>query len=188
MRFIFLALTLLFLLGCVNQQTSQNIPIQQNKSVIINNTISINQPNSANYSANSSETSPNNLTMQNQSSQSTNNTNISSANQTIISVGESIPIPQNDSKPKPKTGLIFGDGQYSILLDDIAVNPDTNNACGIFSISYTENQSEITKLLICPGVSDYWRSPANHTYRIFVQKVVPGYSKESNWAEVSIFG
>ncbi|MBI5227208.1 hypothetical protein HY988_01350 [Candidatus Micrarchaeota archaeon] len=194
MRFIIILLISILLFGCTSQQT--NSP-QQNNNLSINTTISANvsanQSNSAPDSTSSEVVSSGNLTMPNPSSEGSNQTDsISMGNDNIISVGESKPIqPENGTSnktSKPKSGLVFGDGPYLLFLDDISTNSDTNSACGIFSISYAENQSEITRLLICPGVSDYWRSPDGHTYRIFVEKVVPGYTKESNWAQISIFG
>jgi len=87
---------------------------------------------------------------------------------------------------KPE-GLEFANGSYVLVLDDVSVT-SSQEPCGIFSIRYQENGSLITNFMTCPPDSKYWRSPEGRTYRIRVEKVAAGYTKETKWASVTIFG
>lgn len=77
---------------------------------------------------------------------------------------------------------------YLLVLDDVSYPTTSAEPCGIFSIVYAENQSIADRLIICPGDSKNWISPEGHGYRILVKEVAAGYTKESMWADVIIFG
>jgi len=88
------------------------------------------------------------------------------------------------------SGIFFGNNEFVLVLDDVSVAGNSVSSCGIFSIRYSENASIVpgSNFLGCPPDSHYWRSPENETFRIRVEKVAAGYTKESRWAQVSIFG
>ncbi len=87
----------------------------------------------------------------------------------------------------PPPGLNFPESNYTLVLDDVSLIPDSQGPCGIFSIR-DANGSIIDKMLICPPESQDWVAPDGHLYRIRVEKVAAGYSTQENWAQVSIFG
>ncbi len=84
-------------------------------------------------------------------------------------------------------GLPFPDSNYSLFLDDVSLVPTSSGPCGIFSIR-DQSQSILDKMLICPPESADWTSPEGHLYRIRVDEVAAGYTMQTNWAEVEIFG
>jgi hypothetical protein len=84
-------------------------------------------------------------------------------------------------------GTLFGDGKYLLVLEDVVL-PRYDATCGAFSVQYAENSSELTKLLICEGKSQYWVSPDGYEYRIKVVAVAAGYSANARWADVRIYG
>lgn len=77
---------------------------------------------------------------------------------------------------------------YLLVLDDVSYPTTSAEPCGIFSIVHAENQSIADRLIICPGDSKTWVGPDGHGYRILVKEVAAGYTKESMWADVIIFG
>ncbi|MEW6035653.1 MAG: hypothetical protein AB1529_03500 [Candidatus Micrarchaeota archaeon] len=89
-------------------------------------------------------------------------------------------------QPPPEEGIAFGNGRYELFLDDISVVPVSDRPCGIFSIRHA-NGTLIEKTFICPGDSETFDAPEG-TYRIFVQDVAAGYTKEARWAKVIIYG
>ncbi len=93
-------------------------------------------------------------------------------------------VPENTTNKTAPEGLKFG--QYSLVLDDVVL-PAYDATCGAFSV-IGRNGSTIDKLLICEKKSKNWVSPEGHAYRIFVVKVVGGYSFNAAWADVRIYG
>lgn len=90
--------------------------------------------------------------------------------------------------PQNPKGLLFGDGKYLLVLDDVSVIPSSEEPCGIFSIRNATDYSVYEKMLICPPESESWTSPENHIYRIKVLKVAAGYSGGGSWVDVIIYG
>lgn len=85
-------------------------------------------------------------------------------------------------------GILFANGSYLLILDDVSYPTASLEPCGIFSIAHAGNLSIAERLIICPGDSKSWVSPEGRIYRILVKKVAAGYTKESIWADVMIFG
>ena len=94
----------------------------------------------------------------------------------------------NETEPEELEGLLFGNGAFKLVLDDVSVVPVSEDPCGIFSVRKASDDSIYEKMLICPGDSQTWTSPDDHVYRIKVIKVAAGYSKGGNWVEVIIYG
>ncbi len=84
------------------------------------------------------------------------------------------------------SGIVFGGGQYVLVLDDISVAG--TQPCALLSVYYASNASQITKLDVCQGESQNWISPEGRIFRIVVLKTAPGYSENALWAQVEIFG
>lgn len=97
----------------------------------------------------------------------------------------------NSTAPANETtkpaGLPFPGSNYSLFLDDVSLVPTSSEPCGIFSIR-DASSSILDKLLICPPESQDWTSPEGHLYRIRVDEVAAGYTMQTNWAKVEIFG
>ncbi len=133
---------------------------------------------------------PGALAGQNNTTASANNTNVSapppanSTNNTVPSPGADNTSSANQTVP---AGLQFPESNYTLVLDDVSLVPNSQSPCGIFSIR-DANNSILDKMLICPPDSEYWTAPDGHLYRIRVEQVAAGYSTEQNWAQVSIFG
>jgi hypothetical protein len=93
-------------------------------------------------------------------------------------------VPGNLSNETLPEGIAFGG--YRLVLDDVVL-PAYDSTCGAFSV-VANNGSTLDKLLICEKKSKNWVSPQGHSYRIFVVKVVGGYSHQAAWADVRIYG
>jgi hypothetical protein len=175
MRPAFFAIIVL-LFGCVsppaqNQtapgQNGSAIPAPQAEEEIIGN---LTEPPPAPSPANlTNETLPANETL-----------NGTAGNETAQSPGE--------PPPERPEGLLFAEGKYLLVLDDVSVIPSSEEPCGIFSIRNATDYSVYEKMLICPPDSQTWTSPDNHIFRIKVIKVAAGYSGGGNWVEVIIYG
>ncbi len=85
-------------------------------------------------------------------------------------------------------GVPFAEGSYLLVLDDVFYPTTSAEPCGIFSIMDAENLSIADRLIICPGDSKSWVTPEGRAYRILVREVAAGYTKETKWADVIIFG
>jgi len=161
MRSAWLAFALLLAVGCV--QHAQPEAPSPNEA-----------PNQSQPLAAGNITPPLNVTVANASINVTvtnASMNATSANATDQTAPEAV-----------QKGLPFGN--YSLVLDDVSVTPET---CGIFSI-YAKNGTVLRQFVSCPVESVFWLSPEGHLYRIRVEKVAAGYTKEEKWAQVSIFG
>lgn len=170
MRLVILALLLVLMLGC-----TQTVQPPAN-STIPNNTI----------------VPPANISVPNRTNVSTNESNITS-NQTM-----NITVPSNQSENNTVTnqtmnmtvnstlqGMIFDDGQYSLVLDDVSLMQ--TKPCGIFSIR-NMNDSIVDEFVICPTQSQIWIDPNGHKFRIRADDIAAGYTKQTMWANVEIFG
>ena len=110
--------------------------------------------------------------------------NITTVNKTINETNVTEPeLPEQEMEGIPLAG-----GGYLLVLDDVSYPTTSAEPCGIFSIVHAENQSIADRLIICPGDSKSWISPEGHGYRIVVKEVAAGYTKETMWADVIIFG
>lgn len=85
-------------------------------------------------------------------------------------------------------GIPFANGSYILVLDDVSYPKGSGDSCGIFSIRYASDKSILDREIICPGDSQYWKSPEDDLYRIVVGDVAAGYTKDIKWAEVIIYG
>lgn len=141
--------------SCINKQCKK-VPITANISV------NITVPE-ANITAN--------LTMPNITINET-------TNETANVTGNGIPKTEN------LTGILFGDGAYLLVLEDISVS----DSCALMSVNFAANQSEITKLKGCPGKDVNWVSSEGRIFRIKVIKTAAGYTYAEKWASVIIFG
>lgn len=83
--------------------------------------------------------------------------------------------------------LVFGKGDYRIILVDISLAIGDNLQCGMFTVLYTDDNEEIKKLIICPEQEYLWVSPKTDEYRIKVINTAAGYTKNSRWASVIIY-
>ena len=168
MRLTILAVLLVLMLGCTQQP--QNVTNQTVQQPVNTTDIPAN--------ANPFIISVPNTTIVNQTA--ANSTNISASNQTANITAS------NESTTANSTplGLVFGDGKYSIVLDDVSLTG--NVPCGIFSIR--ENNSIIDKMVICQSESQIWVGPDGHRFRIRADKVAAGYTGQAMWAQVEIFG
>lgn len=82
------------------------------------------------------------------------------------------------------TGILFGNGTYLLVLEDISTVDD----CALMAVHFAANQSEITKLKGCPGQDVNWASPEGRIFRIKVIKTAAGYAYAGKWAQVVIYG
>ena len=113
------------------------------------------------------------------------------ANITIITVNETINesnVTEPELPEQEIEGIPFANGSYLLVLDDVSYPTTSEDACGIFSIMYAGNLSVADRLIICPGDSKSWVSPEGRIYRILVKEVAAGYTKDTQWADVIIFG
>lgn len=86
---------------------------------------------------------------------------------------------------RESTGLKFSN--YVLVLDDVIQQGPTDCA----SISIYANSPEATLLhkgILCPGKDYYWVSPDQHRFRILMTSVAGGYSGNSIWANVIVYG
>lgn len=102
----------------------------------------------------------------------------------LLEEGNISGIPEGLSNEPPTEGVEFGG--YLLVLDDVVL-PAYDSTCGAFSV-VAGNGTALDKLLICEKKSKNWVSPEGHSYRIFVVKVVGGYSHQAAWADVRIYG
>lgn len=162
---------------------SGTITINQTANITGNNQTT-NQPTNQtpNVSSNTTNTNAINQTITNQTlvnqTTSTNQTLNQTTNQTI---------PYAPSEPE---GLIFSYGEYSLVLDDVAVVTSDERPCGIFSIHDLRGEKEtvIDQMVLCPGETKYWLSPGGDRFRIVIIEVAAGYTKETQWAKAIIYG
>jgi hypothetical protein len=93
----------------------------------------------------------------------------------------------NETEPERPEGILFAEGNYLLVLEDVVL-PRHDARCGAFSIRDAGNFSEMDKLLVCEGSSKTWTSPEGRQFRLLVVEVAAGYTKQTKWAEVIIFG
>lgn len=113
------------------------------------------------------------------------------ANITTVKINETINETNATEAELPEQemeGIPFANGNYLLVLDDVSYPTTSAEPCGIFSIAHAGNLSVAERLIICPGDSKSWVSPDGHGYRILVKEVAAGYTKETMWADVIIFG
>ncbi len=170
MRLVILAVLLVLMLGCA----------QQNPAVI-NQTV---QPpaNISNTTPPSNNTvPPANTSVPNISISNTTSNITAPPNQTIAVPNQTMNMTANSTRQ----GLVFDDGKYSLVLDDVSLMQA--KPCGIFSIR-NMNGSIMDGMVICPTQSQTWIAPDGHEFRIRADDVAAGYSKQAMWANVEIFG
>jgi len=111
------------------------------------------------------------------------------ANETVpanITIPENVTIENETAKNQTRnlSGILFGDSAYLLVLEDISI-PDY---CALMSVDFAANQSQITKIKVCPGEEQNWISPEGRVFRIKVTKTAAGYTKSERWAQVIIYG
>ncbi len=79
--------------------------------------------------------------------------------------------------------LVFGDGMYALDLLDVTIDAE----CAVFEFIYADGTA-IDKAIICEGEDRYWVSPEGHRFRVKVLQVALGYSTNTSWANVIIYG
>jgi len=153
--------------------------------------ITMNSSTTINQSANSSNNMKTSNVQQNITGQivvSTTQQNNSQQNTTTqkgkINESESY---INLSGGKYANNLTFGNGEYLLILEDIAIGTGNEIDCGLFRIIYSSDLQEIKRLIICSAQETLWISPKGDSYRIKVVNVAAGYSKNSRWASVIIY-
>jgi hypothetical protein len=196
MRFVFFAIVLL-LSGCVfqgqpnasvaSQPPSQN-PAQEPAAVVSGNITEIAEPAPPPAAppaeeANGSAVPP----------AATNESPSQSPEQAPAPENTTAPFPQENGSAQPASpaeapGLEFGNGSYRIVLEDLSVIPASEEPCGIFSIRSAGSGDVLEKIFICPGDSQQWVGPDNHSFRILVVETAAGYTKEARWARVIVYG
>jgi hypothetical protein len=190
MRFMLaLAVVAMFLViaGCVSGAP-------QTKTPAMNTTV---PTNLSTQSGTASENTTANLTLLNATganvTTSGNATANLSTNSTVQNASSNLTMPANATNPSMEsnvtrnaTGTVFGDGQYSLFVDDLSTA--TGQVCALLSVHYASNDSVITKLDVCPGESENWVDPGGRVFRIVVLKTAAGYSGSTGWAQVEIFG
>ncbi len=177
MRLTVLALLLVLMLGCTQQNPIINQTVQNQTVQPIANTTNI--PANANPFVISVPIT----------NQTVNATNASVSNQTNITASNITISNQTSNQTMNVTanpqGLVFDDGQYSLVLDDVSLVQTV--PCGIFSVRDT-NDSIVDRFVICPTQSQIWVAPDGHKFRIRADDVAAGYEKQAMWAQVEIFG
>ncbi len=187
MRLLVLAVIALMLSGCLQQPEpappgNATTPQPQPAPPPANATPPAQNQTSGNISqAPLPQPIPANITPNQTGNQSQGNQNGSATNQTFNQTTN------YTSASNAPEGLPFPDSNYSLFLDDVSLVPTSSEPCGIFSIR-DRNQSILDKMLICPPESADWTSPEGHLYRIRVDEVAAGYTMQTNWAKVEIFG
>ena len=87
------------------------------------------------------------------------------------------------------SGLIFGNGQYTLLLNDIAIDESASGgACALIEIVETETLNSLQKSRLCKGTDYTWVSPDARRVKFRLLDIAPGYSQEAKWANIIIFG
>ena len=94
---------------------------------------------------------------------------------------------KNKTEEKNETLLFFGQGKYALRLVDVTERGPDKEACAAVEFLYA-NKTLIDQGQICPGQDYYWTAPDGHKFRMVVTEVVAGYTKETVWAKVLIFG
>jgi len=112
-----------------------------------------------------------------------------SANISLQNISANITIPSNLSIANETftpnlSGLLFGNGSYQLVLEDIS----SIDYCALLSVVFHSNQSEITKLKACPTQDVNWISPEGRVFRIKVVKTAAGYTGNESWADIRIYG
>ncbi|MFA5930301.1 MAG: hypothetical protein WC861_05445 [Candidatus Micrarchaeia archaeon] len=83
-------------------------------------------------------------------------------------------------------GLKFGN--YTLVVEDLSLAGGAGRvSCAIIGI-YGNGGSRLAELQGCPGQDSYWVAPDRHMWRIVVYQTAPGYTHNSAWAEVAVFG
>ncbi len=190
MRLLVLAVIALMLSGCLQQAAPpQNATPPQPQPIppSVNTTPPVQNQTSGNISQ-APPPLPPNITLNQTGNQSQGNRsgNATTSNQTSNQT-TNYTSTSNTTVPAKPAGLPFPDSSYSLFLDDVSLVPTSSEPCGIFSIR-DSNNSIMDKLLICPPESADWTSPEGHLYRIRVDEVAAGYTMQTNWAKVEIFG
>ncbi|MBS3068013.1 hypothetical protein J4450_04885 [Candidatus Micrarchaeota archaeon] len=95
---------------------------------------------------------------------------------------------EQKKKERPP-GLLFEDGKYILVLNDIALDQTVPaGACALIEIVKIESEASLQKGKICKG-SDYsWVSPEGKQFKIRLLDIAPGYSGGAKWANFLIFG
>lgn len=184
MRIVLIPLTMLLLLGCI-QQPPENPAPAPNATVPAQNQTPHPRQNETgvqNTPQTGSVINESNITARNAGTVGVSNlSNGTLSNATLPNVtGPSAP--ENATAQRP----VLPFGNYSLALDDVSIIPSSSGPCGIFSIS-AGNGSVMDRFMVCPRQSRTWIAPDGHAYRIFVKKVAAGYGGVE-WADVTIFG
>ncbi len=191
MRFMLalaIAAMLLAITGCVSPGA---------EAPAVNSTVPANlSPQTTNPNSTAPENMTANLTVQsnatNASGNPTANLTVPTNAGAVQNVSSNVTVPANATSPvesnatRNASGTVFGDGEYSIYVDDLSTA--TGQVCALLSVHYASNDSIITKLEICPGESENWVDPGGRVFRIVVLKTAAGYSGSTGWAQVEIFG
>lgn len=171
MKKLFILLFFSFLLlGCASKDAANN------QNISVNQTI---QSNSTN------QTIANNLT------NFSNQTNFTQPISTIVTdfnLSTTV-INKTTSENKTETekegnGIKFGG--YALLLDDVVIyGPDQ---CAVIKIFDNGLATVLHEGVVCKGKDYYWIAPDKHRYRILITEIAAGYSNNSIWAKVFIYG
>lgn len=166
-KIIFLFLTILTIFGCVDNgeqiEANGSDQIEIATGIEVNGTVEINESNEVEEPIDLGNTS----------------VDMDEENFTINNTSEG-------TKNKTLEGLVFGEGDYILVLDDLSL--DKPEPCAIISIYDSNTQEQLEQAKICPGEEYYWTSPENHVYRIVVIETAAGYSYGAAWANIIIYG
>jgi len=77
-------------------------------------------------------------------------------------------------------------GKYILMLDDVTIVGSEN--CASIRIFDSKLENLLHQGLACKGKDYYWTAPDKHRYRILVTDIAAGYSNNSIWAKVFIYG
>ncbi|HID73274.1 TPA: hypothetical protein EYP38_05000 [Candidatus Micrarchaeota archaeon] len=83
--------------------------------------------------------------------------------------------------------MTFGEGNFTLLLEDVSLPAGGGEPCAMFSISNASG-ALMERVVVCPGKDEYWVAPDGHRFRIVVIEAAAGYTREDVWADVIIFG
>lgn len=97
--------------------------------------------------------------------------------------------PPEEDEPDELEGLLFGDGEYILVLDDLVLDETKpGGVCAAVSIVEVETLARLDRKKICKEVDKTWTAPDGHVYRIHLVEAIAGYTGESKWAEFRITG
>ncbi|MCK4319025.1 hypothetical protein KAW38_00450 [Candidatus Micrarchaeota archaeon] len=176
MRFLMVAVFVLAFSGCVIplEETGKNLTGTSDEDSV--------------YADNKTEQPVENKTIQNMTGAEYEEevlTNVS-ANITVngeVDLGINITENENIEEDYREGLLVFGDRGYALDLLSVTIDAE----CAVFEFIYT-NGTVIDKAIICKGEDIYWVSPEGQGFRVKVLQVALGYSTNTSWANVIIYG